>query len=157
MKVYKDIEEHIEKCVQACELELYGTELQPGSPEHTLRIYIDSPEQVNVDDCQRVGQYIRHYASVHCPSLLQHQIEISSPGLDRILFTLDHCKANLDKKVRCRTRTPIEDRRNFTGTLTEVNTELTHITLQIDQESIDIPWQNIDKIRLIYQPKDKQI
>ena len=151
MKIYRDIEEHIIKCVEACELTLYGTELLPGSSQHTLRIFIDKPGQVTADDCQQVGQYLRHYASVHCPSLGQYLIEVSSPGLDRILFTLEHVEAQIGKRVKCKLRSAIENRRNFTGTLTGIQDS--NILMDVDNSPVTLTWDNIEKIRLIYQPE----
>ena len=152
MRVNSDIQEHIAQCVHACELELYGTEYVPGSKQHTIRIYIDSKtDGVGADDCQRVGQYLRDYASVHCPFLLQSHIEVSSPGLDRVLFTLEHCQANIGKKIRCKTKTAIENRKNFTGKLLAVENET--LQIEVDQTPIDITWSNVEKTRLIYDPE----
>ncbi|MEC8064251.1 MAG: hypothetical protein VX112_05340 [Pseudomonadota bacterium] len=154
MKVNSDIQKHILQCVEACELQLYGTEYIPGSPQHKIRIYIDTPNSsIGADDCQRVGQYLRDYASVHCPFLLQSLIEVSSPGLDRILFTLAHCKDNIGKKVRCKLKIPVEERKNFTGVLQDVTDQT--LSLALDQNHCEILWDNVERIRIIYQPESK--
>ena len=151
MAVVREMKLHIEQCVQACSLDLYGCEVIPGNKTNILRVYIDGEKPVTSDDCSNVGQHIRNHAAVNFPSLLNYSLEISSPGLDRILFTLDQCRKNIDKKVKCRTKSAINSRKNFTGYLSKVLED--SIELTVESQPVVILWSDVDKIRLIYNPE----
>ncbi len=153
MRVFEDMRCFLQECVEACDgLRLYGCEMIPNQKNNTLRIFIDAGDrQVTADDCHQVGQQIRTQAAVSFPSVLTYTIEVSSPGLDRILFSLEHCKQHIGKRVKCKTKRSVQGRRNYTGQMVDVQGST--ITLSVDQCNLDISWEDIEKIRLIYEPE----
>ena len=153
MRVFEDMHRYLQDCVEACDgLHLYGCEMIPSQKSNTLRIFIDAGDrQVTADDCHKVGQQIRTQAAVSFPSILSYTIEVSSPGLDRILFSLVHCQRYIGRRVKCKTKRAVQGRRNYTGQLHSVNGNI--LTLSVDQSMLDISWDDVEKIRLIYEPE----
>ena len=152
MRVYSEIEPYVDECVQSCEgLQLYGCEMTPSPQGTLLRVFIEGKHPITANDCHIVGQQIRNQAAVTLPAILQYKIEISSPGLDRILFTLAHCEANLGKKIKCKCKLGVDGRKNFSARLHAVNGN--QISIATDNDVINIDWHDIDKIRLIYEPE----
>lgn len=139
-------------CAQACKLELYGFELMQSAQHKKIIVYIDAPNSVTSDDCQRMAQHIRISAPVELPLLQNMQLEVSSPGVERRLFTMQHIHANLHKTVRLRCKTPIEQQRNFSGVLTRCDLEHSTLTLKQDSGEVTFTWDNIDKIRIVFTP-----
>ena len=153
MKVFDDMQHYLQECVSSCgDVRLYGCEMVPGTKGNTLRIFIENDQgTVSADDCQRVGVQIRNEAAVSFPSILNYRIEISSPGLDRILFSLAHCARHLHQKVKCKTKRAIEGRKNYTGVLSSVSDD--SIILVVDNQTFTLSWHDIEKVRLIYEPE----
>lgn len=149
MKVFAEMNTHIQESVQACNAQLYGCEIIPGPKNNTLRIYIDNPDGVTDQLCQNVGQHLMTTSAVQFPSLLNFTLEISSPGLNRRLFTIAQCQDNLGKKVKARTKMAISGQRNFHGLLQDASES--QVVLATDNGAQIIEWSNIDKIRVQYE------
>ena len=149
MRVFEDMKKHIECSVEACNARLYGCEMVPGSQSNTLRIFIDSNGPVTDQLCQEVGQHLMAASAVNFPSLLNYTLEISSPGLDRKLFSVEQCEDNIGKKVKFKTKTSIEGQKNFTGQLISVVDNI--VQIQTEDKTLNLNWENIDKIRIVYE------
>ena len=149
MRVFEDMKDHIEQAVKACDASLYGCEMVPGSNNNTLRIYIDCDKPVTDLLCQQVGQHLIATSSVDFPSLLNYTLEISSPGLDRKLFTIEQCANNIGNQVKFKTKTSIDGQKNFKGKIISIIDNILQIETQ--DKLLNINWGNIDKIRIIYE------
>ena len=149
MKIFEDMRLHIESSVEACDAKLYGCEMVPNNKNHILRIFIDADTPVTDKMCQEVGQHLMTASAVSFPAILNYTLEISSPGLDRRLFTVEQCEASLGKKVKLRTKVGIEGQRNFSGTLISVVEQV--LQIKTSNTTLNINWENIDKIRIIYE------
>ncbi len=149
MKVFEDMKAHIQRSVEACGAQLYGCEMVPGNKNNTLRIYIDADKPVTDLMCQEVGQHLISSSSVDFPALLNFTLEISSPGLDRKLFTIEQCIDNVGKQAKLKTKTSIEGQRNFSGKIISVVDQI--IQIETNEKTLNINWGNIDKIRIIYE------
>ena len=121
--------------------ELLGAEYVASGKHSILRLYIDSEKGVGVDDCETVSRQVSAIMDVEDPISGQYSLEVSSPGVERPLFKVEHYQRFLGHDVRLRTFRPIEGRRNFTGAigsvsensnLLELVTELGPVTLEID-------------------------
>jgi ribosome maturation factor RimP len=112
-----------------------------------LRVYIDSPEGITVDDCARVSDQVSAILDVEDPITDRYRLEVSSPGFDRPLCTLAHFEAVVGQKVRIQSMVQIAGRKRFTGILTGVTAEV--VTLDIDGEVHSVPMDNILKARLV--------
>ncbi|MCK5903300.1 MAG: ribosome maturation factor RimP, partial [Cocleimonas sp.] len=74
-------------------------------------------------------------------------LEVSSPGIDRVLFSKTQYQQYLGQLAKIRTRTPLKKRRNFRGILESADDH--HVTIVIDKESFEVPFDIIDRTRLI--------
>ena len=137
----------LEPVVNALGCELVGIEFIPQGGRSLLRVYIDKAEGVTVDDCSAVSYQVSGLLDVEDPIREQYTLEVSSPGLDRLLFKAEHFVRFTGHRVKVRTRLPREGRRNFTGTITGCHDGT--LILEVDGESIEMPLSEIDKARLV--------
>lgn len=137
----------IAPAVTALGYELVGCELTSGGRGSLIRIYIDSPAGITVDDCERVSRQVSAILDVEDPIPAGYDLEVSSPGLDRPLFTLDHYRRFIGKRVRIRLHRPQNDRRNYTGVLKAVEQEL--VVVEGDGQIWKLPFADIEKGNLI--------
>lgn len=135
--------------------ELWGYEYRPQKESALLRVFIDAEAGVTVDDCGRVSYQLGTALDVEDLIPVAYILEVSSPGLDRVLFTPTHYARYLGKQVKVRTRLPVAKRRNFVGTLMVADDA--RIGLAVEGEVIEIPYDVIDRGRLVLdmQPQRK--
>jgi ribosome maturation factor RimP len=139
--------ELVEPAVAAVGFELWGLDYVPQRNHAILRIYIDGPNGVNVDDCARVSRQVSAVLDVDDPIQTEYTLEVSSPGLDRPLFHLDQFARYVGEKVVIRLRVPFERRRNFTGTLIGVEGE--DVVVHVDDNEYLLPFESIDKAHIV--------
>lgn len=111
------LEQLIEPAVRALGYELVGVEYIPQGRHSLLRIYIDSPHGIGLEDCEKVSHQVSGVLDVEDPIRGHYDLEVSSPGLDRPLFSPEHFVKYAGNKVKIRLQTPIAGQRNFTGVL----------------------------------------
>lgn len=112
-----------------------------------LRVYIDKPDGITVEDCSAVSHQTSGALDVEDVISGQYSLEVSSPGLDRPLFKLDHFVQFVGRQVRLHLRRAVSGRRNFKGLLRSVAGE--QIMLEVEGESFEIPYDFIETARLI--------
>ena len=128
-------------------LELVGIEFSPGSGGSLLRIYIDAPERaVGIEDCERASREISALLDVNDPVAGRYTLEVSSPGLDRPLFTPEHFTRFIGQAVKINVNLPLDGRRRFHGSIKEVEGD--RIVIEQDGEQVAIVHANIAKARL---------
>ena len=82
--------------------ELWGIELSGPSQRPVLRVFIDSPDGISLDDCERVSRQVSVVLEVEDPLPGEYVLEVSSPGMDRQLFTEEQCARYIGEEVRLR-------------------------------------------------------
>ena len=124
-----------------------GLQLLPLKRSVLLRLYIDRPGGITIDEIAKASRQINATLSVE--DLIQgaYTLEVSSPGLDRLLFTLEQWQAEIGKLVSVRTVMPIEGRRNFKGRLQRVEGE--EIFILLESGEIRLSFGDIDEARLV--------
>ncbi len=125
---------------------LWGYDYRPHSDSGLLRIYIDSEKGITVEDCATVSRQISAVFDVEDPIASAYTLEVSSPGIDRMLFSAEQYTPYTGETIKIKTRSPLNNRRNFKGSL-EQATEQT-VTLKIDNEYFEIPFDTIEQARL---------
>lgn len=138
----------IESAVTALGYELVGVEQLSQGRHSIVRVYIDSASGITLDDCERVSHQVSGVLEVEDPIRGQYNLEISSPGLDRPLFTLAHFQRFIGQEVKLRLHVPVNGRRKLVGTIAGVEDET--ISLQ-DREGgvFEIELGDIDKANLV--------
>ena len=138
----------IEPTVQALDLELWGVEHASQGKYSVLRIFIEREAGVTIDDCERVSRQASAIFDVEEPIAGEYTLEVSSPGIDRLLFTPQQFQRYRGEEVSVRMRTPVDGRRKFKATLTDVVDDIIHI--QVDGSDFELPHGDIEKANIVY-------
>ena len=110
-----------------------------------LRILIDSPEGITVDDCQVVSNQLTRLFLVE--NIDYDRLEISSPGLDRPLKKEADFVRFTGHKVQLKLRMPMAGRKNFVGVIVSVIDGI--LQLEVDGDPVAVELSNLDKARLV--------
>ncbi|MFS8374381.1 ribosome maturation factor RimP [Xanthomonas campestris] len=141
--------------VESLGLELLGVEYLPAPGGATLRLYIDVPlaEQpdriINVDDCERVSREVSAQLDVEDPISGNYTLEVSSPGVDRPLFTLDQFARHVGESAKIVLKLAQDGRRRFQGPIVRIDTEAAAVVFSVDGKDVQIGFDNIDKARIL--------
>src|SRR5882757_8001334 len=126
--------------------ELVELEYAAGRSQAVVRIFIDKPEGIAVEDCERVSREVAALLDVDDPIPTAYTLEVSSPGFDRLLRTPAHFERFVGSRVFVELKAPRAGRRRYTGTLQAVNA--TGIELEVDKQKVEVPFEEIGKARL---------
>ncbi|HEX7045699.1 MAG TPA: ribosome maturation factor RimP [Burkholderiales bacterium] len=139
----------LESGVQALGFELVDVELTGGRQHQTLRVYIDGPRGVTVDDCADVSRQLSAILDVEDPFPGSYTLEVSSPGLDRPLVTPADFRRFQGAMIKVRMLQPVGGRRNFTGRLVDATEDAA--VVEVDGERFRLSYQAIERARLVPQ------
>ena len=140
--------ELIAPIVEGLGYELVGVEYLPQGKHSLLRIYIDVPEKgVGVEDCEKVSRQVSSVLDVEDPISGQYVLEVSSPGLDRPLFSPEHFERFVGREVKLQLSVPVNGRRKWTAEL--VGMEDGVIKIKSEEEIVEISFEDVDKARLV--------
>jgi len=137
----------LEPSVERLGYELADLEVRLGGKGGLIRVYIDKPEGVDLEDCEKVSRAVSALLDVEDPVPGNYNLEVSSPGLDRKLTKVEHFQRFEGETLKVQTRFPVEGRRRFRGTLVSSDDE--NIVLEVDGESHSLPLKTIDSARLV--------
>lgn len=137
----------IEPVVASRGLELWGIDYLSQGKHTRLVIYIEHDSGVTVDDCADVSRQVSAVLDVEDPIHGEYRLEVSSPGMDRPLFTLDHFTRYRGHQVSVKLRIPFDGRRKFQGLLAGVEGD--DVLLHLDGEEYCFPIDTIDQARLV--------
>ncbi len=137
----------IEPVITAMGYEFVGAEFNKSSKNSVLRIYIDNEDGIQLDDCSRVSHQVSGVLDVEDPIPGHYTLEISSPGLDRLLFRAEHFQRFSGHKAHIRLYAPQDGRKKFTGELLGMDGQ--DVLLSVDSEVYRLPLNAIEKARLV--------
>jgi ribosome maturation factor RimP len=141
------LRELIEPTVEALGYQLWGLEYQGQGRYSILRLFIDKEDGVNVDDCAAVSHHVSGVLDVEDPIDGEYTLEVSSPGMDRPLFSLEQYQAYIGQVVSLRLRVPFEGRRKFKGKINAVEGD--DIVIQVDDHEYLLPITLIEKANVV--------
>jgi ribosome maturation factor RimP len=133
--------------VEALGYQCWGIEFLSQGRHSLLRVYIDHENGILVDDCEKVSRQISGVLDVEDPISSEYTLEVSSPGMDRPLFTLEQFAAHAGELVKIKLRSPFEGRRNFQGLLRGVEEQ--DVVVLIEDREFLLPIELIDKANII--------
>jgi ribosome maturation factor RimP len=113
----------------------------------TLRLYVDKPDGVTLDDCVEISRQLDDILDVHARDIPPYRLEVSSPGIDRPVGKLSDFKRFEGCQAKIRLGTAVNGRKNFTGVLAGVNEAV--IQLQTGNEIVSLNFPDIVRARLI--------
>lgn len=132
--------------------ELWGLEYLTQGRYTTLRIFIDGTNGVSLDDCEKVSRQISSVMDVEDPIEGEYTLEVSSPGLDRPLYTEAQYARYVGETVNLRLRIARDGRRRFKGVINKV--ENGNLLLQVDNQEVTLLIDTIDKGNLLPRYED---
>ncbi|BFM06494.1 ribosome maturation factor RimP [Halioxenophilus aromaticivorans] len=139
----------VQPSVEAMGCDLWGVEYLSQGRRSMLRIFIESDKGITVEDCERVSRQVSGVLDVEDPIAGEYTLEVSSPGADRLLFTLDQYQRFIGEQVSVRLRAPFDGRRNFKGLLKAVEDQ--DVVVEIDAEEYLLPIDSIEKANIVPQ------
>lgn len=137
----------VEPVVTGLGYEFVGAEFGQTENGQTLRIYIDRPDGVDVDDCATVSRQVDAALDVDDVVPGAYLLEVSSPGVDRPLFDERQFAAQIGEEVRVRLLGGVDGRRNFKGRLLAV--EDGTATVEVDGTDHALPLADVEQAYLI--------
>jgi len=155
-----DIAELLSPTVQALGLELLGVEYLPSPGGATLRLYIDTtaddaaadpPRMVSIEDCESVSREVSAVLDVEDPISGHYTLEVSSPGVDRPLFTPAQFARFIGEQAKVGLKLPQDGRRKLQGRIAAVEGDRIDFSVEAKPEpqTISVAFDNIDKARLV--------
>ena len=146
------LDEIVKNTVEGLGFELWGYEYRPHSESALLRIFIEKTSAnknvgIAVEDCAQVSRQIGAVLDVENIIPVAYILEVSSPGMDRVLFKAEQYQDYIGDSLKIRTRTRIDDRRNFKGSLVSASESV--VTIKVDNQEFEIPYDSIDRARLV--------
>lgn len=130
-----------EQGIEIVTLEIVGAKKSP-----TIRVYIDTEHGVGFDELSSAQSWINDIMDQIDPFPGAYMLEVSSPGIDRPLRTLEHFRRFRGSTAVIKTVSPVEGRSNFTGVIEEVTDDT--ITLTCENASYAIPFKTIKKANI---------
>ena len=137
----------IEPVVTGMGVELWGVEYLTQGRYSVLKIFIDSENGIDVDDCASVSRQVGSLLDVEEPLRGQYTLEVSSPGMDRRLFTFEQFDLMKGFQVKLKLNKPFDGKKRFTGLL--VGTEDKEVVLRVGEEETLFPYEMIDRANVV--------
>ncbi len=135
--------------VEGLGYELVGIEHLPMGKHTVLRIYIDSSDGITVEDCSRVSHQLSGVLEVEEPIKGQFTLEVSSPGIDRPLFSVEQFKQFVGSKVKLKLYHAIEGKRKIQGLIESIAGENINIKDADSDTTFQLQIDDIDKANII--------
>ncbi len=138
--------ELLEPVVRAQGYELWELEYQARRGNGFLRLYIDAEQGIDLEACETVSRAVSAMLDERDPIPVEYTLEVSSPGMDRVLRTAAHFTRYIGERASVDMVLPVNGRRRFLGKLLAVN-EL-ELTLEQDGQPVQLHLDGISKARL---------
>ena len=141
------LDQMLEGPIQALGFELWGIEFVRAGKHSTLRVYIEHPEGITVENCAEVSHQVSSILDVEDPISTEYNLEVSSPGMDRLLFKPEQYETYLGEQVNLTLRMAVNNRRKYKGVIIKVEGEM--LTLRVDGNDERVAFANIQQANLV--------
>jgi ribosome maturation factor RimP len=136
----------IEPMLEGQGYELVELECTAGRGQGVVRVFIDRPEGIGIEDCERVSRDVSALLDVEDPMPSAYSLEVSSPGFDRVLRKPAHFERFVGARVWVELEAPRDGRRRYTGELKA--TGAAGVTLEVDGQPVEIAFSEIGRARI---------
>ena len=143
----QNLQEMLQGAVEDLGCELWGIECQRAGRFMTVRLFIDKEGGVTVDDCADVSRQVSAILDVEDPIADKYNLEVSSPGLDRPLFTLLQFERYIGQDIAVHLRIPVMERRKWQGKLERIENDM--VILIVDGQEQVLVFGNIQKANVV--------
>ncbi|HBR35223.1 MAG TPA: ribosome maturation factor RimP [Firmicutes bacterium] len=139
----------VEQVGAALNYEVVDVVLTKEGPQRVLRVFIDRPEGIGVEDCEAFSQQLSTVLDEQDPISTAYLLEVSSPGLERPLTKPEHFQRFVGQGVELKLFAPVQGRKKLKGRLKGWSDQAEGVViLEMDGAILDIPWKTISKARL---------
>ncbi len=128
--------------------ELYDLTFDKKGKDWVLVLFIDSPNGISLDDCETVSRFISTVLDEEDPIEQSYLLEVSSPGIDRVLKKESHYQANIGQRIKLSLFAPLDGSKNFEGRLLILNDDCLSLELE-NGKTIDLGREKITKANRI--------
>jgi len=142
------VTELIDTTIQVLGLDLWGVELLQQGKYSLLRIYIEREEGVTIEDCEKVSRQVSALLDVEDPIAGEYTLEVSSPGMDRPLFSIEHYLKYVGSEVDLKLRRPINGRRKFKGQIIKISGDI--VGLLVEGSEYSLEFSDIEKASIVF-------
>lgn len=146
--IEEKVEELVQSKVKELGYELYDVQYVKEGKDYFLRIFIDKPEGIDLNDCEKVSNEINPIIDKADYIKEAYFLEVSSPGVERVLRKDKHLEQNIGKEIEIKLFKPIENEKIQDGILKQYNEEA--ITIEVNDEEKIIDRKNIALMKLKY-------
>ena len=146
-KKERELETLLSPTVTALGLRVWGIEYLGQGKHSVLRIYIDRNEGVTIEDCEAVSKQVSEVLDVEGTLTSSYTLEVSSPGMDRLLFKPEQYAESIGETVDVRLNYPFEGRRRVVGALTGLEND--EVVVQAEDSEYQIPLSNVQRARIV--------
>jgi|TARA_B100000745_G_scaffold299507_1_gene250470 ribosome maturation factor RimP len=141
--------ELVRPSVEGLGYELVGVEYLSQGKNSVFRIYIDHANGITADDCAEVSYQVSGVLDVEDPISGVYNLEVSSPGIERPLFTHQHFARFIGQEVSIRLYSAIDGRKKYKGLIESVENESETITIAYEGKTISVKHSQIEKAKLV--------
>lgn len=143
----QEIEALLEAAVRSQGCEIWGVELSQAGRHSRLRLYIDKPEGISIDDCEKVSRQVSDVLDVSEMMNAQYTLEVSSPGMDRTLFKPAQYAQAIGEQVEVRLNFPFDGKKRVVGLLAAFEND--EVVVQVDDDEYVLPVENVQRARIV--------
>tara|TARA_B100000965_G_scaffold395420_1_gene408924 strand:+ start:65 stop:505 length:441 start_codon:yes stop_codon:yes gene_type:complete len=142
----EEVTEILRSLVITMGYDFWGLNFSQNSNSLKLTLYIDKEQGINIDDCEKVSNQTTHMLDTKKILDVNYILEVSSPGLDRVLITKEHFKKYMNENIKVKLKWLVKNRKNINGIIKDVQTDC--ILLDVNKEIFEIRYDSIDSARL---------
>ena len=146
MEKWKELEPLFQKEIEDLGYGMYHMEYVHEDGMNILRFYIEHENGIALADCETVSRRISDILDEKDPISEDYNLEVSSPGVFRTLFTKAHMEAAVGEKVQIKTKKPVDGSKKFIGVLKEVQGG--GLLVEKDKKSLEVTFENLRSINI---------
>lgn len=137
----------INQMLEKTDMKVINVNINRKKIDYDIRLVIDSDRGVNIDDCAYVSRIAKDAINLEKIIETDFNLEVSSPGINRPLFTLNDYASFVGEIIKLKLKIPIEDRKNLKGKI--VGIENSYVIIETDNVNIKVDFNNINKGNII--------
>ncbi|RUM67447.1 MAG: ribosome maturation factor [Sulfurospirillum sp.] len=140
----------LKNVIESCDVQFYGSEIVTENDEKIVRVFIIKSGGVSLEDCTKVSQIISPILDLNPPVSGEYRLEVSSPGIERKLTSLEHLKLSIGELIKATIR---EDDKSLKikGKLLSVDKDIIRVDDKISKEIKEFPYSDLIKAKTYFQ------
>ena len=143
-----DLKNIIEPVITRNNCFLWGIEILRGKKKNTLRVFIDSNNNIDINDCESISRDLNYEPQINLNLDEDYILEVSTPGVDRKFFDIKQLKEYVGQELNIKTKSIYDGKRKFIGKLIESDDSKLTIVESDNSEEITFKFSDIDLCRL---------